>query len=295
MKKGRLKDSLPPKVIDAVKLSEEYLARRGIESPRLSAEYLLAKARGCTRMDLYLDFDSVLNQRELKIYRADLLKRSKHYPLQYILGETEFFSIPFRVREGVFIPRPETELLIERTEEMLGNKSSVRFLEFGIGTGVISGTLARRHEGWRGVGFDLSRRAVELARENFDLLGVSGRIKSFVASTFDSLDESRKFDLLISNPPYIPKDEIDSLQREVSCYENRTALDGGNEGKDFYPVLINAGVSHLNPGAVLAVEIGSSQAAYVERVCEMSGYERIETVKDFNGLDRIVTAVYAGS
>ncbi|HMA76329.1 MAG TPA: hypothetical protein VKO43_03365, partial [Candidatus Krumholzibacteriaceae bacterium] len=127
MKKGRLKDSLPPKVIDAVKLSEEYLARRGIESPRLSAEYLLAKARGCTRMDLYLDFDSVLDQRELKIYRADLLKRSKHYPLQYILGETEFFSIPFRVREGVFIPRPETELLIERTEEMLGDKSSVRF------------------------------------------------------------------------------------------------------------------------------------------------------------------------
>ncbi|MCD6380551.1 peptide chain release factor N(5)-glutamine methyltransferase [bacterium] len=290
MKTGRRKNSKPPKVLDAVKLSEEYLARYDIESPRLNAEYLLAKARNCTRMDLYLDFDSILGDGEMAVYREDLLKRSQHYPLQYILGETEFFSIMFRVREGVFIPRPETEILIERVDALLGEKSSVRFLEFGLGTGVISATLAMRHKNWRGVGFDISRKAVELARENFDSLGVSDRIQSFVASTFDVVVNNQRFDLLISNPPYIPTDEIDTLQKEVSCYENRTALDGGKEGKDFYPLLVNAGLYFLNPGGMLAVETGDNLASYVESIFGKAGYKRVETSKDYNDFKRIVTA-----
>jgi len=290
LKTRRQENSRPPKVIDAVKLSEEYLAKYGVESPRLSAEHLLAKAMDCTRMDLYLDFDAILDDRVLAVYREDLLKRSKHYPLQYILGETEFFSIPFRVREGVFIPRPETEMLIERVEALFGNESSVRFLEFGFGTGVISGTLALRHKNWQGVGFDISRKAVELARENFDSLGVDDRIQSFVASSFDVIDKKQNFDILISNPPYIPTDEIDTLQKEVSCYENRTALDGGRRGEDFYPLLVDAGLSFLNPGGMLAVEIGGGLARYVENICKEAGYKRVEISKDYNGFERIVTA-----
>ena len=235
-------------------------------------------------------FRSILDDRVLAVYREDLLKRSKHYPLQYILGETEFFSIPFRVREGVFIPRPETEMLIERVEALFGNESSVRFLEFGFGTGVISGTLALRHKNWQGVGFDISRKAVELARENFDSLGVDDRIQSFVASSFDVIDKKQNFDILISNPPYIPTDEIDTLQKEVSCYENRTALDGGRRGEDFYPLLVDAGLSFLNPGGMLAVEIGGGLARYVENICKEAGYKRVEISKDYNGFERIVTA-----
>lgn len=291
MKTGRQKNSKPPKVIDAVKLSEEYLSRYGIESPRLNAEYLLAKARNCTRMDLYLDFDAVLDDKVLAVYREDLLKRSQHYPLQYILGETEFFSITFRVREGVFIPRPETELLIERVEAMLGDEKYVRFLEFGLGTGIISGTLAQRHKDWQGVGFDISRKAVELARENFDSLGVSGRIQSFVASTFDVIGKNKRFNLLISNPPYIPTDEIDTLQKEVSCYENRTALDGGKEGGDYYSLLVNAGLNFLNPGGILAVETGGNLAHYIEGICCKAGYKQMEIHKDYNNLERVVIAV----
>jgi len=291
LKTGRQKNSKPPKVIDAVKLSEEYLSRYGIESPRLNAEYLLAKARNCTRMDLYLDFDAVLDDKVLAVYREDLLKRSQHYPLQYILGETEFFSITFRVREGVFIPRPETELLIERVEAMLGDEKYVRFLEFGLGTGIISGTLAQRHKDWQGVGFDISRKAVELARENFDSLGVSGRIQSFVASTFDVIGKNKRFNLLISNPPYIPTDEIDTLQKEVSCYENRTALDGGKEGGDYYSLLVNAGLNFLNPGGILAVETGGNLAHYIEGICCKAGYKQMEIHKDYNNLERVVIAV----
>jgi release factor glutamine methyltransferase len=277
--------------MEAVKLSEKYLAERQVESPRLSAEHLLAKAIGCSRMDLYLNYDRVLGEDVLGDYRADLKKRADHYPLQYILGETEFFSLPFRVSEEVFIPRPETEVLVEKTEELMGEREKARFLEFGLGTGVISGTLAHRHPGWRGIGFDLSARAVKVSRQNFRSLGVESRVSAFVASGFDVLAPGEWFDLVISNPPYIPAGDIDGLQKEVSVYENRTALDGGEDGSNFYPVIAAGAIKHLVPGGVLIVEIGAEMGEMVSGIFRNSGFKGMEITPDYSGNQRVVSAV----
>ncbi|MFO7916120.1 MAG: peptide chain release factor N(5)-glutamine methyltransferase [Candidatus Krumholzibacteriales bacterium] len=288
---GQSKNLPPPTVIEAVKLSERYLEKRQVESPRLSAERLLAKAIGCSRMDLYLNYDRVLEEDTLCGYRADLKKRGEHYPLQYILGETEFFSLPFRVSEEVFIPRPETEVLIERAEEIFNEARPVRFLEFGLGSGVISGTLAYRHPGWRGAGFDISGKAVSLSRDNFRTLGVLDRLETLVASGFEALSAGQKFDLLVSNPPYIPAGEIDGLQKEVSVYENRTALDGGPDGGMFYPVLAEGGIRHLVPEGVLLVETGDGMGEMVKEIFESYGYRRVKITRDYSGLERVVSAV----
>jgi len=280
----------PPTVLRAVKLSEGYLSRYNVESPRLNAERLLAKALDCSRMDLYLNFDKKVGEKALETYRRDLARRASRYPLQYITGETEFFSLPFRVEEGVFIPRQETELLVDRAEDLLGRDSRVRFVEFGVGSGIVAGTLAARNSKWTGVAFDVSPGAVGLARENFRSLGVGGRILSFVASGFDAINSGTKFDLLISNPPYVKTGDIDGLQKEVADHENRTALDGGEDGMRFYPELVGAGCHLLRKGGVLVMEIADGMASKLAGMLRESGFEQIECAKDYSGLERVVTS-----
>jgi len=261
------------KVMEALQLAEGYLSRHGVESPRLSAEHLLARRMGCSRLDLYLRFDHELVEDVLAPYREDLRTRSTSYPLQYILGEVEFMSLPFAVREGVFIPRPETELLVEWIEEIAGGAGAISFVELGVGSGVIAGSLCRRHPGWKGVGVDVSAAAVALAKENFEALGAD-----------------RAFDLVVSNPPYVPTAAIPSLDAEVSRFEARAALDGGADGAGFFPVLAAEAKRLLAPGGLLAFEIGHGQGAAALEICARAGLERASMRRDFNRLERIVTA-----
>ena len=277
-------------VMEAVNLAEGYLSLRGVESPRLSAEHLLAKSLGCSRLDLYLKFDERPGESELAAFREDIKIRSRHYPLQYILGCVEFFSQPFSVKEGVFIPRPETELLIEWIEELLGPEEKIAFLEFGVGSGVISGTLAARHPGWTGAAFDVSPAAASIAAGNFAALGVSDRVLLFASDGFSAIRAGTRFDCLIANPPYVPAAEILDLQAEVVSYENRTALDGGEDGTIFYPPIARAGMELLAGGGLIALEIGDGQAGAVCGTLESCGYEQISVRKDYNGFERMVTA-----
>ncbi len=278
------------KVMEALQLAEGYLSRHGVESPRLSAEHLLARRMGCSRLDLYLRFDHELVEEVLVPYREDLRTRSTCYPLQYILGEVEFMSLPFAVREGVFIPRPETELLVERIEEIAGGAEAISFVELGVGSGVIAGSLCRRHPGWKGVGVDVSAAAVALAKENFEALGVSSRMETFVADGLGALSADRAFDLVVSNPPYVPTGAIPSLDAEVSRFEARAALDGGADGAGFFPVLAAEAKRLLAPGGLLAFEIGHGQGDAALEICARAGLERASMRRDFNRLERIVTA-----
>jgi release factor glutamine methyltransferase len=278
------------KVMEALRLAEAYLSRHGVESPRLSAEHLLARRMRCSRLDLYLRFDRELVDDVLVPYREDLKVRSTRYPLQYILGEVEFMSLPFAVREGVFIPRPETELLVERIEEIAGEAPAIAFVELGTGSGVIAGSLCRRHPGWSGVAVDVSAAAVALARENFEALGVAPRVDTVVADGLGGIDAGRGFDLLVSNPPYVPAGEIPSLEAEVSCWEERAALDGGPEGTAFFPSLAAEARRLLRPGGCLAFEIGHGQGDAAIAACACAGLERASMKRDYNRLERIVTA-----
>jgi release factor glutamine methyltransferase len=279
-----------PTVIEAVRLSEDYLKRRDIDSPRLSAELLLAGELECGRIDLYLRFADTLGDEVLRLYREKLRMRGNGYPLQYLLGKVEFYSLPFKVCEGVFIPRPETELLVEHASALFPSTGRIRFIEFGTGTGVISASLASIRPDWRGVALDISPAAASLASENFRALGVSSRIGLFVGRGFEAVVGRPGFDLLISNPPYIPSSEIGGLQPEVSRFENPVAIDGGEDGLSLYPGIAEAGTGLLRPGGAVVLEIGQGQAEPVAGILQRCGYSDIETMEDFNGIDRLVSA-----
>ena len=291
---GSKTEGAAPTVIGAVKMAEEYLAGRDVSSPRLSAEHLLAKIMGCERLDLYLRFDEKLTEGTLVDYRAFLKRRAEHYPLQYMLGSAEFYSLPFETSEGVFIPRPETELLVEWIEEIYEGNGDVTFIEFGVGSGVITGALTSRNPAWRGFAFDRSKNAAELSRRNFMSLGVYDRVGVFVAETFGAVGRDSKFDLLVSNPPYIPTAEIPVLEKEVSTFEDQGALDGGADGLCYYPLLAEAGARLLRPGGVIALEIGGDQGANVVEILEAAGFEHTTVKKDYNGLERLVAAFRPG-
>jgi len=279
-------------IVESIKLAEDYLSARGVPSARLSAELILSNILCCKRLDLYLRFDEKLSQDVLGRFREALKKRGERVPVQLITGETEFYSLPFKVSEGVFIPRPETELLVEWVEEIMGTKESVYFLEFGVGTGVISGTLAKRHEGWRGVAFDVSVEAVSCARTNMLSLRVADRVALAVSDGFTAIDcENERFDLVVSNPPYIPADEIDNLEPEVARYEVREALDGGADGFRFYPEICYSAFKLLKPGGVVVLEIGHGQMATVKDILKQAGFEEIEGREDYNGFERLVMGV----
>jgi len=277
-----------PTVIEAVKMSEGYLAKHGVESARLSAEHLLAKALGCTRLDLYLRFEETLGEPVLVEYRGDLKKRASRVPLQYILGEVDFLNLTLKIEEDVFIPRPETELLVEFAAELMGPREAVRFIEFGTGSGAISGALAAENPGWTGIAFDKSESAVALAEANIGALGLSGRIDVLVSDGFGEFAGDGTFDLVISNPPYIPAGDIEGLQEEVSSWESRAALDGGEDGLDFYPVIAAEALRLLKPGGAIAVEIGHGQGEAVQKILKAAGFTGVEMRKDYNGLERMV-------
>lgn len=277
-----------PTVIEAVKMSEGYLEKHGVESARLSAEHLLAKALGCTRLDLYLRFEETLGEPALVEYRGDLKKRASRIPLQYILGEVEFRSLKLKIKEDVFIPRPETELLIDLAAELMDGREAVRFIEFGTGSGAISGALASAGPEWTGIAFDISPGAAELAAANIEAIGVSDRVEVRVSDGFGEFAGAGAFDLVISNPPYIPAGEIDGLQKEVSSWESRAALDGGEDGLDFYPVIAGEARRLLRPGGAVAVEIGHGQGEAVREILKVAGFTGVEMRKDYNGLERMV-------
>ncbi len=277
-------------VLEALRLAEGYLGGRGVEDARLSAEHLLAHRMGCSRLDLYLRFDREVEDGALAAVRGDLKRRGEHYPLQYLVGEVEFVSLSFRVREGVFIPRPETELLVERIEELAGAREAAVMCELGVGAGVISGSLAARHLGWRGVAFDVSPAALSCARENLRSLGAGDRIDLFAADSFDAVGGAWRFDVLASNPPYVRSGDIDALAPEVSRWESRPALDGGADGTSFYPGIAAAAKRLLRPGGLAAVEIGDGQGNAVAAIFTAAGLERVSVGRDYNRLERTVTA-----
>lgn len=281
-------------LIEALKMAEGYLSQRGVADARLSAEHLLAHRLNCSRLDLYLRFDSTIPQEELEGIREDLRRRGKHYPLQYILGEVEFMSLVFKVREGVFIPRPETEVLVEKIEEETKDQEKVEFLEFGVGCGVISGSLSVRHPLWRGVAFDRSAKAVLCARENLESLGVHPRVRLFVADSFASLAGEGIFDILFSNPPYVRSGDIASLDEEVSRWEDISAIDGGESGLEFYHEIAIAARRLLRPDGLLAVEVGDGQGKEVSEIFARNRFSSISVKSDYNRRDRVVTARVPG-
>jgi release factor glutamine methyltransferase len=271
--------------------TKEFLAAKGIENARLEAEWMLCAATGLDRVGLYLNFEKPLNNRELSDYRSMVARRAKREPLQHILGTQEFCGLEFKVTADVLIPRHDTETLVnEAVSRMPGARS---ILDIGTGSGCIAVALARQFPAAAVTATDVSEAALTVARRNAEKHGVA--IEFLPGSLFIPLDGCR-FDLIVSNPPYIPTNDIAGLAPEVRDYDPHGALDGGADGLDFYRSLIPAAEEYLNPGGWQLVEVGVGQANLVSRLfIEAGNYAEPITAFDPGGIERVVGAQRKGT
>ncbi|MBI3181243.1 MAG: peptide chain release factor N(5)-glutamine methyltransferase [Myxococcales bacterium] len=266
--------------------TSEHFERRKVDSPRLTAEVLLAHALGLDRVRLYIDLDRPLSKEELAAYRRLIERRAAGEPTQYLTGTREFYNRPFRVDARVLIPRPETELLVEAVLRFLPEGAPTRVLDLCTGSGCIAATLAAERPLASVWATDLSPGACEVARANAEVLEVGGRVTVLQGDLFDPVPEGARFDAVVSNPPYVASGEIERLSREVRR-EPRQALDGGPDGLELIRRVASRARAHLKAGGLLALEIGEGQGEKVLQLLKDAGYVDPRLEKDLSRLDRL--------
>lgn len=269
--------------------TREYLTGKGVENARLEAEWMLCDALDMDRVGLYLNFERPLNEAELAAYRAMVTRRARREPLQHILGTQEFCGLEFAVTPAVLIPRHDTETLV--TEALACAPGARSVLDIGTGSGCIAVCLARQLPDAAVAAIDISEAALEVARRNALTHGVT---IEFLAGSLLEPVAGRRFDLVVSNPPYIPSAAIAGLEPEVRDYEPRAALDGGTDGLDAYRSLVPAARACLTPGGWLLVEVGIGQAAEVAGLFRQSGFGEVHTARDAGAIERVVGGVWHG-
>ena len=277
--------------------TKQYFEAKGVENPRLDAEVLLCAVLKCQRITLYVDFERPLSEEELATYREYVRRRGNFEPLAYILGERAFMRNTFKVNKATLVPRPETELLVEslvRIVPLLKREGDVKILDIGTGSGAIIVSLLDYLPNAKGVGVDISVDALIVAKENSEKIGVTGRIGFVRSDVFSKLPLEKKFDIIVSNPPYIPAGDIAGLDKDVQ-QEPRGALDGGADGLDFYRRITAEAMDHMAEEGVLAFEIGIGQAAAVQQLCLDAGFVKTAVRKDYAGIERMVFAVKAAT
>lgn len=266
--------------------TKEFLLAKGIQNARLESEWLLCAATGLDRIGLYLNFEKPLDDAELNAYRAMVARRARREPLQHILGTQEFCGLEFEVTPDVLIPRHDTETLVNEAAVRMSQACQV--LDIGTGSGCIAVALSKRFQSVTVTATDVSEAALTVARKNAEKH--SADIEFLAGSLFTPL-AGRCFDLIVSNPPYIPTKNIAGLEPEVRDFDPKGALDGGPDGLDIYRALIPAALKHLTPGGWLLVEVGIGQAVQVSQmVAAESGYGQPFTAQDPGGIERVVGA-----
>jgi release factor glutamine methyltransferase len=250
---------------------------------------MLSDILRCRATDLYLATDRVLDPADIATFIGHLERRGAREPLQYILGSTEFMALPFEVKPPVFIPRPDTEVLIEIVESRLRTPALV--LDLCCGSGVIAVSLARRTSSVRAVAVDVCSEAIALASRNAARNEVGDRIRFIESNAMLFLNNNDvRFDAIVSNPPYIPTGDLDLLPPEVRTHEPPLSLDGGTDGLDFYRHNIPSIRAALVPGGLVAFEMGDSQGEAIGAILKAAGFDCVEVHRDYAGRERVITA-----
>ncbi len=266
----------------------------GIENPATDAEAILCRVLGWDRARLHAHPEETLSAEAAPRAAEAACRREVREPLAYILEEREFWSLPFRVGPGSLIPRPETELLVERTAALLQKSEAPRILDLGTGSGVIAVALAKELPGARVVATDINEETLFLARGNAEANGVADRIEFHRADWLDGLPEGEPFDAVVSNPPYVPSGAIDSLMPEVSRYEPREALDGGPDGMNFLRKIVREAPVRLRSGGALLLEMDPEQISRCAMAVRRTRvFREPEVRQDLAGRDRVLEVVKA--
>ena len=278
--------------------TQGHFEAKGLYEPRLAAEILLATALSCKRIELYTRFDQVPEPPQLDIFRDFVKRAAEHAPIAHLVGTKEFFSLEFEVSPAVLIPRPETELVVEKAidyvRKELDESSQVEFLDMGTGSGCIAIAILKYLPDAKAVGTDISAEALEIAGRNTEKHGVSDRLVLVEADGLDLPGDNIPedgFDLIVSNPPYVRAEEMGGLDANVRDYEPAGALTDGGDGLAFYRLLASEkSAKLLKPGGMLFAEIGEDQAADVCAIFAGEGhFEHICTYRDLTGPhDRVV-------
>lgn len=281
------------KVTEIINLTSEHFSKKGFENPRLNAERLLAHVLKFKRIDLYLNFDRPLKEAELEAFRVLVRRRLKYEPLQYIIGETEFMSLPFQVDSRVLIPRPETEILvqtvIEKCHKKFNNQNKIKILDIGTGSGNIAVSLAKNLPKAELFAIDISLEALRLAQANAKLNQVDTSIQ-FIHCDVMNFQFPETFEVIVSNPPYVTQAEYASLPLEIRNFEPKIALEAGIDGMTCYRKIINQLPRLLTPAGFSALEVGDKQAQSVRTLLNQNHYTNIETFLDLNQIERVIVA-----
>ena len=283
------------KVLEVIQRSTEFLSHKGVESPRLQAELLLAHALNLPRMQLYLKFERELAPAELNLARELVRRRGQREPLQHITGSTSFCGLELAVNRDTLIPRAETELLAEQGWNFLNALASAETqpltaLDFGTGSGCVAIALAVKCAAAQVWAVDVSPAALSLAGQNIARHGLGERVQLHLSDGFTTVPSEKRFNLIIANPPYIPTTEIDELEPEVREHDPRVALDGGVDGLDFYHRLAAEAGLWLKPEGKLMLEFGDGQAEALRQLFGTEKWIVERIVADYTQRPRILIA-----
>ncbi|MBI4495901.1 MAG: peptide chain release factor N(5)-glutamine methyltransferase [Deltaproteobacteria bacterium] len=278
-------------ILQLIRWTAARFQREGLPGPRLEAEILLAQALGKGRVDLYIHFDQPLQPEELARFKTLIQRRLRREPLAYIIGRKEFWSLEFEVTPDVLIPRPETETLVAQALEVLSSKEHPwRILEIGTGSGAVAVALAREFPSAAVSATDLSPAALRLAGENARRNQVHERIEFLAGNLFRPVG-GRTFDLIVTNPPYIPRGQLSSLPPEIRDYEPRLALDGGEDGLDFFRRALPQAGRYLLRGSWFLAEIGCGQEEAVRQIAgRQPDLDSLSFAPDLSGIQRVFRA-----
>ena len=276
-------------VLEVIKKTTDFFAAKGIDSPRLNAELLVGQALALKRMQLYLQFERVLSAAELELIRPLVRRRGLREPVQYILGETEFFGLKLKVDRRALIPRPETERLLELVTTRL-TVSPATILDLGTGSGAIALGLAKHYPEARVTAVEFSAAALALARENTAACGLADRVTLVQSSWFEALPTDARFDLILANPPYLSAEETAQTTPEVRGHEPAEALTAGEGGLADLRAIVAAAPRYLAPGGLLALETGIAQHAALTGLALAAGFKRSESLRDLTDRDRYLLA-----
>jgi release factor glutamine methyltransferase len=278
-------------VLSLIEWSTNHLAEHGFDEARLHVELLIAYVLNYSRLQLYTNFDKPLTVEELSRFKELFKRRLAHEPLQYIVGESYFMGLPFFVDSRVLIPRPETEHLVERALEAIKSlgKENVEVLDIGTGSGNIPIALAKFAPHARLTSMDVSAEALVVARKNAELHEVNS-IKFMHADILSDEPRAEKFDIIVSNPPYIALKEFSSLLPEVRDFEPRIATTDEGDGFKFIRRIARAAIQTLNAGGFLLMEIAYNQSVQARKILEDAGLQETEVFDDFAGIPRILSA-----
>jgi len=282
-------------ILDLIRWADEFFRGKGLATPRLDAEVLLAETLGMDRVGLYTHFDQPLQTEELARFKKLIRRRLQHEPVAYIIGQREFWSLTFKVTPDVLIPRPETEILVAEALKVFSGpeqtERNFRILEIGTGSGAISVALAKELPAALLVATDLSEKALSIAQENALRHGVHQRIHFLQGDLFHPLAEGSAFELIITNPPYIAHDDFPSLPPEVRDFEPRVALDGGKDGLTFFRKVLPRVGEFLRPEGWFLAEIGAGQEQKIRQIAqENREFISCDFVPDLSGIKRVFKA-----